>query len=342
MKKLFSILLTAALATSLFTGCTGSSSVQTEPSQPTEESAVASEVVAPAASGEGMTVGLVQISAHPSLDTIRNSFIQGMEDQGYGAVTIDYKNAGGDMSVLNTIVQGFVGDKVDAIVAIATPSAVAAASATQTIPVIFSAATDPVAAKLLTDPAKPDGNVTGVSDAIPVDKIFSLAKELTPDVKTFGFVYNLGEPNSVSVIENAKAYCDANGLTYLEATVANTSEVQQAAQSLVGKIDAFFTPIDNVVAEAMPVYAKVAIDAKIPLYPGADSMVVDGGLATCGIDYTFLGKETATMTVAILGGTAVADLPVVTMENFRPIANQTTANALGVDLSGVAGLEIAE
>lgn len=289
-----------------------------------------------------MTVGLVQISEHPSLDTIRTSFIQGLEDQGFGAVQVDYKNAGGDMSVLNTIVQGFVGDEVDVIVAIATPSAVAAASATQTIPVIFSAATDPVAAKLLTDPAKPDGNVTGVSDAIPVDKIFTLSEQLTPDVKTYGFVYNLGEPNSVSVIENAKAYCDDKGIAYLEATVANTSEVQQAAQSLVGKIDAFFTPIDNVVAEAMPVYAKVAMDAGLPLYPGADSMVEDGGLATCGINYTFLGEETAAMAISVLTGTPVAELPVVTMENFRPIANKTTADALGIDLSGVADLEIVE
>ncbi len=287
-----------------------------------------------------VTVGLMQIVEHPSLNTIRESFTEEMQRLGYGYVKIDYQNAQGDMSTLNTIAQKFVGDKVNAIVAIATPSAIAAASATKEIPIIFSAATDPVAAKLLTDPAKPEGNVTGVSDAIPVEKIFAVAKELTPEAKTFGFVYNLGEVNSVSVIEKAKAYCDANGLSYVEATVTNSSEVQQAAQSLIGKVDAYFTPIDNTVASAMPTFSQVALEAKLPIYTGADSMVVDGGLATSGIDYTLLGKQTAEMTVKILEGTPVSELPVITMEDFRVIVNQSTAKALGIDISGLKDAEI--
>lgn len=325
MKKRISGLLGALLVTASLAGCGGG--------------ALSSSSSAIPGKAE-ITVGIIQMMEHPSLDTIRVSFLEEMKNLGYTDAAFDYKSGQGDMSSLTTIAQGFVGDEVDAVVAIATPAAQAVAASTSDIPIIFSAATDPVAAELLSDPSKPDANVTGVSDAIPVDSIFGIAKQLTPDAKTFGFVYNLGEPNSVSVINDAKAYCDANGLSYLEATVTNTSEVQQAAQSLVGKVDAFFSPIDNTVATAMPTFAQIALDAKLAIYPGADSMVMDGGLATVGIDYTVLGKETARMTAKVLEGTPISDLPVVTMENFRAIVNKDTADALGIDISGLENVEV--
>ena len=181
---------------------------------------------------------------HPSLDQIRTSFLDEMARLGYGddKVDYDYQNASGDTSNLNTICQKFAGDQKDLIVAIATPSAQAAASNAPEIPLVFSAVTDPVAAKLVADPDKPDGIITGTSDAIPVDQVFALMQQLTPGVETVGMLYNLGEVNSVSVIEEAKAYCDANNLKYVEANVTNSGEVQQAAQALAGKCQALYYP----------------------------------------------------------------------------------------------------
>jgi len=318
LKRILSVLVCTATVCALFTGCGGKSAE--------------------------FTIGLSQISDHPSLNTIRESFTAEMERLGYGPdrVSINYKNAQGDQSNLNSISQTFVGDQVDLIVAIATPTAQSAAAAAENsgIPVLFSAVTDPVAAKLVQDGQNPGGTITGTSDAIPVESIFGLAAQLTPNAKTFGFVYNLGEANSVSVINDAKAYCDQNGLTYKESTVTNSSEVQQAAQSLVGSVDAFFTPIDNTVAEAMPVFAEVAINAGLPIYPGADSMVIDGGFATVGIDYTVLGQKTAEMAIAILEGGDPATMPVVTLDNFRGIINKETADALNIDISGVTDMEV--
>ena len=186
---------------------------------------------------------------------------------------------------------------------------------------------------MITNPEKPEGLITGTSDAIAVDQIFDLMEKLTPGVQTVGMIYNLGEDNSVSVINNAKAFCDANGIAYTEATVTNSSEVQQAALSLVGKCQAIFTPIDNTVASAMPVLSQVAIENKIPVYPGADSMVIDGGFATVGVDYILLGRQTAAMAAKILEGTPVSDVPVETLTEVSTIINQTTAEALGIEIS---------
>jgi putative ABC transport system substrate-binding protein len=168
---------------------------------------------------------------------------------------------------------------------------------------------------------------------LDVKAIFSLAHKLTPHAATFGLVYNLGEANSVAAIQAAKEYLTANGMQYLEATVTSTAEVQQAALSLVGRVDAFFTPTDNTVASAMPIFARVALDAGLPIYVGADSMVADGGFATVGIDYSILGAETARMVVSVLQGTPIAQLPVVEMQEFRTVVNRSVAEALGIDVN---------
>ncbi|MCL1988174.1 MAG: ABC transporter substrate-binding protein, partial [Firmicutes bacterium] len=218
------------------------------------------------------------------------------------------------------------------IVAIATPAAQAAAAATSTIPIVFSGVTDPIAAGLVENLASPSANITGVSDAIDVEGILQFALDLLPSIQTFGFVYNLGEINSVSLIAEARDFLESQGLSYLEAPVTNTGEVQQAALSLVGNVDAFFTPTDNTVASAMPVFAQVALNAGLPIFTGADSMVHDGGLATVGIDYAIIGAETATVVSQILGGTDISQIPVFYTTNFQPIVNLATANALGINI----------
>lgn len=322
MKKLTVLITSLLLSISMLTGCAASASVPSAPTSSQESS------------GKKLKIGVVQIVEHYSLNQIRESFIEEMNALGYGEdkAEIEYANASGDQSNLNSICQKFAGDQKDLIVAIATPSAQAAAAAAPNIPLVFSAVTDPVAAKLVANPDAPDGHITGTSDAIPVDQVFTLMKQLTPDVKTVGLIYNLGEINSYSVVEKAKEYCDANGIQYIEATVTNSSEVQQAAQSLAGKCQAFYTPIDNTVASAMAAYAEVAKQTKLPIYTGADSMVIDGGFATVGIDYTLLGKQTAQMAAKILSGTPVSEIPVETLSDFSTIINKTTAEAIGADI----------
>lgn len=324
MKKGLAILMAACMMMGLGVGCTTGAG---------EVTATPNATVTPSTTeGEMKKIGIVQIVEHPSLDTIRESTIKALADKGFvdgENVIIDYQNAQNDQSNLNSICKKFVGDKVDVIIAIATPSAQAAAAATTDIPVIFSAVTDPVGAKLVLDLQKPNGNVTGTSDAIPVDQVFELSKALTPDVKSFGFLYTASEINSQSVVEQAKKIADQYGYSYIEMTITNTSELQQAAQSLAGKVDAIYTPIDNSIASAMPVLASVGKEAGIPVYVGADSMVADGGYATVGINYEDLGQKTGEMVEKVLTGTAIADLPVVTLDNFQKVINKTTADIIG-------------
>lgn len=306
MKKLVTLILTMMMGLSMLVGCS------------TKE--------------DQLTIGIVQIVEHTSLDMIRESLVEELGAKGLvdgQNVKIDYQNAQGDQSNLNSICKKFVGDGVDVIVAIATPSAQAAAAATSEIPIIFSAVTDPVAAKLVTNLEKPEGNVTGTSDAIPVDEVFELCQELTPEVKTFGFLYTTSEANSQSVVEEAKALAPDYGYDYEEVAITNTSELKQAAYSLAGKVDAIYTPIDNSIASAMTVLSEVGKETKVPVYVGADSMVMDGAYATVGINYEDLGRQTGDMVAEVLNGKAIRDLPVATLDEFQKVINKTTAKAIG-------------
>lgn len=320
MKKLLLLILTLAML-SMLAACGGGDTPATNGSQNTN--------------GQTYKVGLLQLVEHPSLDEIRTAIETEIADKGYGdVIKIDYVNGQNDASTMNTAAQKFVADGDDAIIAIATNAAQSVAAATQDIPIIFSAITDPLAAELVSDLNAPDGNVTGISDYIDVAAIFGLAEELTPDIKTYGFIYNMGEVNSVSVIEQAKAYLDNKGIAYEEAFVTNIGEVTTAAQSLVGKVDALFLPIDNTVASAMSNVADIANANQIPVYTAADSMVHDGGLATAGVNYTQLGKQTADMLIRILiDGESIADNPVEVLTEYSVTVNPETAAAIGVDVS---------
>lgn len=327
MKKFLTVLLVTMLT--LLTACGGKPSTAPSAASSTADS---SSVAPPA---EKIKIGLVQMMEHPSLDEIREAILTELTTQGFDAskVDIDYQNGQGDMGTLNTIAQKFVGDDVDLIIAIATPAAQAAAAATNDIPIIFSAVTNPVDAGLVGNLEKPDRNCTGTSDAIPTEQIFTLADELTPGIKTYGFLYNQGESNSVSVINDAKAALEAKGVKYIETCVITSGEVTSAAQSLISKVDAIFCPIDNTVAYAMPNLSQIAIEAKLPVYVAADSMVNDGGLATVGVNYTQLGVQTAQMAAKVLSGTAVSDVPVQVLTQYSTVVNKDTAAALGIEVS---------
>lgn len=281
------------------------------------------------------TIGIVQIVEHPSLDTIRENIIAQLEEEGFvdgKTVTIDYKNAQGDTNNLKTICQSFTANNVDLIIAIATPSAQAALGETTDIPIVFSAVTDPIAAELVDSLEKPGGNITGTSDAVSATKILDLALQITPDIKKIGAIYSTGEINSVSVIKELKEYAKTKGIEVVEATIMNSSEIQQAAQSLVGKVDAVFSPIDNTVASSMPTIVDVLNKAKLPYYVAADSMVADGGLATDGVNYVALGKATGTMAADVLNGADTATMPVQIMSDTQVYINKNTAKEIGIKI----------
>ena len=282
-----------------------------------------------------LKVGIIQLMEHPSLDTIRTSIIEGLEEEGYvdgENIVIDYQNGQNDMSTMKNIAQKFVGDEVDVIVAIATPAAQAALSETTDIPIVFAAITDPVDAELVDTLEAPGGNVTGTSDEVSAEQIMGLAKEITPGFKTIGALYNIGEDNSVSVVASLKDFAAKNGYKVVESTVTNTSEVQQAAQYLADKVDVVFSPIDNTIASSMAVVTDIFNKADIPYYVSADSMVKDGGLATYGIDYTVLGNETAKMIADILGGADPATMAVKKMSDMSVYVNTDTAKEIGVEI----------
>ncbi len=310
MKKGISIILTVLMIAALFAGCDNQASD----------------------SGK-FQIGIVQIMEHDSLNMIRQATIDELTALGIGdKVEIDYKNASGDQNNLNTICQKFASDKKDLIVAIATPSAQAAVNATEDIPVVFSAVTDPVSAGLLDDMNHPNANATGTSDYVDAEKILDLALQLTPDIKKIGFIYSSSEANSKVVIEKAKQYVTAKNLTYEEIAVTNLSEVQQAGISLAGKVDAMFAPIDNTIASAMDVLSEVCVEKKVPFYVSADTMVADGGFATEGIDYVNLGKETAAIIKQIYDGKNVSDIPVVILKDTKTYVNKTIAGKIGITI----------
>jgi putative ABC transport system substrate-binding protein len=282
-----------------------------------------------------VSIAVVLPMEHPSLSFIRDTVTRELEASSASAnIEISQRNANGDFSMLPTIMQELVSSGTDIIVAIATPTAQAAkaAMAGTGTKLVFSAVSAPVPAIL---PSLDDAslNITGVSDSIPVEEIFALAKTLSPGAKSFGFVYNPAETNSVSGIARAKLYCDANQIPYNEATVASTSEVATAAQSLAGKVDALFTPDDNTVASAMAPYAQAALANSMPLYVGADSMVSDGALATVGINYERLGIETAKIAANLANGQGIEENPVLTITDYERIINRKTADALGLSIA---------
>jgi putative ABC transport system substrate-binding protein len=189
-----------------------------------------------------------------------------------------------------------------------------------------------VGARVVSALNKTDKNSTGTSNYIPADRIFQLADKLTPGIKTYGFIYNFGEPNAVGTIAKAKQYLDSKSIKYQEVTVSNSGEVQQAAESLVGRVDAIFIPNDSLVVSAMPQIVAIATAKRIPVYGTALVHVMTGGLATVGIDDRLIGRRSAEMAVDYFKGKKIADAPVVTFDTLYTVLNSTTASTLGISI----------
>lgn len=319
--------LSGALALALLAACGGAPAPSAAPVQS------AAPAAAPAA-GAHKTVGIVQLIDNGAFTDMRDGFIDRIRALGYteDQLTIDYKEAGGDVATVNSICQSMVDDKVDLLVTIATPPTQAAVNLASDIPTLFISVSDPVAAGVLTDMAHPDKNATGTSNAVPVDEIFKLAATLTPQVKTFGLLYGTNEANSVSTIAKAKTYLDSVGAAYTEQTVTGSGEVQQAAQTLADTCDAIFVPNDSVIQAAMPQVAQVGTDAGIPVYGSSAVMVNSGALATVSVSDAQIGAMSADMADRYFKGTAIADIPATTLDAFQTVINSAAAEALGLTI----------
>ena len=325
-----------AIGAILMAGCTPKSATTQSGTESLTTESSKTESVTADTNKDMKKIGVIQLVEHKSLDIIYNSFKDELKNLGYvdgENVKITFQNAQGDMSNITSIVQGFEGDKQDVVVGIATPVAQGAMSLTKTTPVVFSAVTDPIGAGVLTDMNAPDKGMTGTSDAVQIDKIMDLALEITPNVKKIGFIYNPGEDNSVTNLGLLEKYVKEKNLELETVSISTSADLQTAAASLFEKVDMIFVSNDNTVAEAMPILTSEAIKAKKPVYVGADSMVMDGSLATVGIDYTDLGEETAKMVDEILKGKPVNEIPVkVFKDDLFIYVNTDTAKALGIEI----------
>ncbi|KLU63855.1 ABC transporter substrate binding protein [Desulfosporosinus acididurans] len=319
MKRFMALLIIFSLLTAVLTGC--GSTAATTGSNSTSEKTV--------------KVGIIQIVEHPALDAARKGFLETLAANGYTEgknLTVDYKNAQGDQSTLNTIAQQFTSEKLNLVLAIATPSAQAMAAASSTIPILVTAVTDPVAAKLVNSNEKPGTNVTGTTDMNPIKQQFELLKKLVPQTKKIGVIYNAGEVNSQVQVKMAKDVAAAMGLQIVEATVASTADVQQATESLVGKVDVVYVPTDNMVVSAAPTVLQVTNKAKIPVISGESSVVDKGALGTIGINYENLGKQTGEMALQVLKGAKPQDMAIQSQKEFDTVINKSSAALLGINI----------
>lgn len=286
-----------------------------------------------AAKKDKFNVGIVQIVEHAALDVASKGFIDGMAAKGYKEgenVTYDRQNAQADQSNLHTIAQHFINKKVDLICAVATPAAQVVANATQDIPIVATAVTDYEAAKLIKSNAKPETNVTGTSDMNLVEAQLDLILKLVPATKTVGVIYNSSEINSQVQVDLLKGFAKDRKVEIKEATVNNVNDIQQAARSLIGKVEAIYVPTDNVLASAMPALAMVTEEAKLPVVSGWDDA---NGIATIAIDYYKLGVQTGEMAADILSGKAKPqDMPIQTQNEFTVIVNEANAKKIGLTI----------
>ena len=326
MKKFVAVMSAAAMLASL-TACGSADSTAVSSAAASSAPAASSEAAEPAA--KSYRIAVVQQLDHASLDQIRTAIEAELDAKAAEkGITIEYKDFNGqnDATTLNQIGTQVVSDKYDAVIPIATLAAqcMATACADTKTPVIYAAISDPAAADL-TD----IDYVTGTSDALNTESIMNMMFAVNPDIKTVGLLYSNSEANSQTPIAEAKAYLDSKGIAYVEKTGNTNDEIMTAAASLVGQVDAVFTPTDNVVMAAAAAVSDTLTKGGIPFYTGADSFVTAGAFATCGVNYTDLGTYTADMALDILETGTVPAYHV--MDGGIITVNTETAAALGID-----------
>ncbi|MBX6320782.1 MAG: ABC transporter substrate-binding protein [Rhodospirillaceae bacterium] len=291
-------------------------------------------LAAPARADEAF-VAVTAIVEHPALDACRDGIKEALKEAGYEEgknLKFVYESAQGNPGTAVQIAQKFVGENPDVIVPISTPSAQAVVSATQDIPVVFTAVTDPVGAKLVTNLEKPGGNVTGMSDLSPLAKHLELIHEITPAAKRIGVPYNPGEANAVTLLDLLKKMAPGMGMEIVEAAAPKSADVLAAAQSLVGKVDVIYVPTDNTIVSALESVIKVGEDNRIPVYAGDTDSVPRGAIAALGFNYHDVGIQTGRIVVRVLKGEKPGDIPVEGVQITELAVNPGAAERMGVTI----------
>lgn len=281
-------------------------------------------------------VKVTAIVEHPALDAARKGVRDVLAENGFkqgDTLDLEFQSAQGDVGIAGQIAKKFVGDSPDVIVAVATPSAQAAVAAARgNIPVVFSAVTDPVAAKLVKSWKKPGQNVTGVSDLLPLEKHLALILEAKPSTKTIGVPFNPGEANAVVLVEGFEKVAMAKGIKVVKASAPSSGDVLMATRSLVGKVDAIYVTTDNTVVSAFESVVKVGDDADIPVFAGDTGSVERGAVAAVGFDYYDVGRQTGAMVVSILKGSKAGDIDVQGVDKTNLFVNLKSAKMMGLTL----------
>lgn len=286
--------------------------------------------------GKTFNVGVCQLVEHGALDAANRGFVDGLAKAGFKEgvnLKIDQQNAQADQSNLANIAHRFISNRVDLICAIATPAAQTIANATDEIPIVGTAITDYVVAKLAKTNEKPGANVTGTTDMNPVEEQLKMLMKFVPNMKTVGTIYSSSEVNSQLQVEILKAAAAKCGLQVKEATVSTVNDIQQAARSLVGKVEGIYVPTDNVMASAVPTLLSITDEEKIPVVGGEGSFVEAGCLGSLGIDYYTLGVQTGMMAADILKGKAQpATMAIQGQKECAAVVNAKALKTLGLKL----------
>jgi putative ABC transport system substrate-binding protein len=341
-KKFLSVILSLGCAAMLLSGCGNSKSNETAADSESKieaskdkdgESTEAKEAMK---TDKVLKVGVIQFVQHDALDQTYEGFRDALEEAGYidgENIEITLDNAQGDQSNCPLIMSKLVNNNSDLILAIATPAAQAASNATNDIPILVTAVTDPAESGLVASNEAPGGNITGTSDLTPIKEQMELLKELVPEAETVAVLYCSSESNSKIQADIAKEEAEKLGLTVKEATVSSSNEIQQVTQSLVGKVDAIYIPTDNIVAAGMQTVSQITTANKIPVICGEPGMVENGGLATKGINYYKLGRQTGEQAVRILSGEAEpATMPIEYLKEVEFKYNPEILEELGLEL----------
>ncbi|MES5429941.1 ABC transporter substrate-binding protein [Enterococcus gallinarum] len=289
------------------------------------------------------TVGILQLVEHGSLDAAYEGFKEGLAEGGYKEgenLTLEYQNAQNSQDNLKSMSEKLVKNSPDLLLGIATPAAVSLANETTDIPIVVTAVTDLVEAKLAESNEAPGRNITGTSDMVPIDKQIQLLLSIVPDAKTIGIMYNAGEANSKIQADLAEKTLKDAGVDVKVLTANTTNDVQQVTTSLAKDVDGIYVPTDNTFASAAAVVGEVAKETKTPIVAGSVEQVEDGALATFGIDYKSLGKQTGELAAKILDGDEKpATTPVETANKLELVVNQEMATALGIDPESIVAPE---
>lgn len=322
MKKFISLMAVACLTMGMFTGCGSTDSNETDT---TQSSQVSEDMV---------TVGIAQFAPHGSLDNCVEGFKLGMAEAGFVEgenVTYDLQNAQADMANTNQIAQSMVAANVDLLCGVATPMAQACYNAANgKIPVIYTAVTDPVAAELANEDGTSVGNVTGTSDKLAIDAQLDMIRKFLPEAKTIGILYTTSEANSVSAIEEYKALAPNYGFEIVESGISQSSDIPIAATELAGKVDCISNLTDNTVVSALATVLDAANKAGIPVFGSEIEQVKNGCVATEGLDYIALGKQTGEMAARVLKGENAQDIPFETITEYSLYINSAALENLGL------------